>query len=205
MKRPFSLSVTLVTAGILFSLGAMFFTSYSYLRNNSSMVKETRSRGIARPQDAPPPDSATAPSPGEQTRSEISEQQTKELLELMRALQSSPNDADVLRRIGEFFLSTRDLKRATFFLNRALLSRPSDTRSLCLLGIAHSRQDRIPEATKSFEDVLQIKKDLEAMYYLAIIYKRHNGKKTEAETLLRSIIASPEADADILDRAKSEL
>ena len=205
MKRPASLRVTIVTICVLFSLTGMLLASYQ--QSDRSMVKETRSRGMddARPQEPPPSGGASAPPPGGPPRLEISEQKTDELVDLMRTLQSNPNDADALRGIGEFFLSTRELGRAVFFLNRAVLSRPNDTRSLRLLGIAQYHQNKIEEAAKSFEDALRIKEDLEAMYFLAIIYKYHSGKKAEGEALLRKIIASPESGPDILAKAKAEL
>ena len=201
MKRLASLNVTFVAVCILFSLTGMFLASY--FQNNFSTVKETRGRGIvsARPEETP---SAGASAPGG-TQADITEQQAGDLTELMGKLKSSPNDADALRQIGEIFISAQDWGRAEFFLSRAVLSRPKDIRPLYLLGISQYQQNKIEAATKSFEDLLQIKEEPTAMYNLAIIYKYNAGKKAEAEALLRKIIAFPGADANTVAKAKAEL
>lgn len=198
MRRPVSLSVVFVTACVLFSLAGMFLASY--FQSNFTTVKETRSRGIvsANPE-------GTRPAPPEGALPENLEQQASDLTELMGKLKDSPNDADVLRQIGEIFISAQEWGRAEFFLGRAVLSRPGDIRPLYLLGVVQYQQDKIEAAAKSFEELLQIREVPAVMYNLAIIYKYHAGKKAEAAALLRKIIASPEADADTVSKAKAEL
>ena len=203
MNRPASLNIMFVAVCIVFSLTGMFLASYFH--NNFSAVKETRSRGIvsSRPEEASP-GGAAAPLSGA-AQADISEKQASDLTELMGKLKSSPNDADALRQIGEIFISVQDWGRAEFFLGRAVLSRPKDIRPLYLLGICQYQQNKIEAAAKSFEDLLQIKEEPTAMYNLAIIYKRHAGKKAEAEALLRKVIAFPGVDADTVAKAKAEL
>ena len=132
-------------------------------------------------------------------------EQVDELMEQMAKLKESPNDAAALLKTGEIFVAARDWKRAEVFLGRAVLSRPGDTRPRYLLGVCLYQQNKFDEASKAFEELLAIKEDPSAMYNLSIIYKYHMGRKADAEPLLRKIIASPEADADTVAKAKAEL
>ena len=205
MTRPASPGLSFVTACLLFGLTAMLVASY--FQNTLSTVKETGGRGIvaAKPEKTAPPLAGAGFPASPAGRKELSEQQSSEMMDLMRIIQNTPNDADALRKIGEIFISTQEWSRAEVFLGRAVLSRPKDLHTLFLLGISQYQQDKCEAAAKSFEDLLQIKEDPATMYNLAIIYKYHKGKNADAESLLRKIVASPEADAETIDKAKAEL
>ena len=118
MNRPASFSITFVAVCALFSLLAMFVTSFSQM--NLSTVKETRSRGIVntKPEDMTPSPGGMATLPEGEAKLAVTEQQADELTELMRKLQSAPNDGEALRRIGEIFIAAQDWNRAEVFLGR---------------------------------------------------------------------------------------
>ena len=200
MSRPASPSVIFVAACVLFGLAGMLFVAF---KTDLSMVKETRSRGnVGAMSEASAPEQSSGPTEADLP---ADKEQVDELMGLMAKLRESPNDADALRKTGEIFVAARDWKRAEVFLGRAVLSRPGDTRPRYLLGVCLYQQNKFDEASKAFEELLVIKEDPSAMYNLAIIYKYHMGKKAEAEALLRKIVASPEADADTVGKARAEL
>ena len=136
---------------------------------------------------------------------ELSEQQMDELAVLMGKLQSSPHDVDILMEIGGIFLAAKDWERAEAFLNRAVMSRPADTGPRYLLGIVLHQQGKIQEAAAAFEALLVLEEDPAAQYNLAVIYKYHLDKADEAQALFEQIVASPDADADTVERARKEL
>ena len=200
MSRPASPAVVFVAACVLLGLAGMLFVAFT---SDLSLVKETRSRGnIGAMSEASAPEKPSGPSEADLP---ADKEQADELMNLMGKLKESPNDADALRKTGEIFVAARDWKRAEVFLGRAVLSRPGDTRPRYLLGVCLYQQNKFDEAAKTFEEVLVIREDPSAMYNLAVIYKYHMGKKTEAEALLRKIVASPKADADTVAKARAEL
>lgn len=194
MNRSASYTASFVAACALLSLLAMFITSFSTM--NRSLVKETRSRGVM---------SAGAGETPADGLASLPEGAADKLSELMSTLQSSPNNADALREIGEIFIAAKEWLRAEAFLSRAVLSRPADIRPRYLLGISQYQQNKIEAAANTFEDLVSIREDPGAIYNLAIIYKYHTGQKDKADELLRKIIATPGADADTVGRAKAEL
>ena len=200
MSRPASPAIFFVAACVLFGLAGMLFVAF---KTDLSMVKETRSRGnVGAMSEASAPEQPSGPSEADLP---ADKEQVDELMGLMAKLRESPNDADALCKTGEIFVAARDWKRGEVFLGRAVLSRPGDTRPRYLLGVCLYQQNKFDEAAKAFEELLVIKEDPSAMYNLAVIYKYHMGRKAEAETLLRKIITSPEADADTVGKAKAEL
>ena len=153
------------------------------------------------PTDNRPTPSAAAPAP----EPALTEEQTEALNALMNTLQNSPHDADTLMEIGGIFLAAMDWARAEIFLNRAILSRPADTGSRYMLGIALYQQERIQEAAAAFEELLNLEKNAAAQFNLAVIYNYHLDKPNEARALFEQIAALPGADADTAKRARKEL
>ena len=135
----------------------------------------------------------------------LTEQQADALTSLMRKLQTEPNNADVLTELGESFLMAKEWSRAEAFLNRAMMNRPADIRPRYMLGICLYQQEKMDDAAKTFEELLEIKADPAAMYNLAVIYKYHSGEKEKAATLLNRVVSSPDADVDTVNLAKKEL
>jgi Flp pilus assembly protein TadD len=206
MNRPTPLIVRFAALCILFGIVVMVFVSSFGTR--PALVKETRGRGAsalqAEPAASSPDDGLIVPR-AKEALADVPEERGDELMELMRKLQAAPNDADVLLQLGDTFIAIRDWRRAEVFLGRAVLSRPKDTRPRYLLGICQYRQNKFEEAARSYEELILLKEEPAAMYNLAVIYKYHTGKKAEAESLLRRILSSPEADADTVGKAKAEL
>lgn len=161
-------------------------------------------RGTATRDAAPPPMELSTPAEGDAAPA-LTEQQADDLSELMRRIQANPQDGEALAEIGEAFLSTKDWARADAFLSRAISAAPADTRPRYLMGISLYQQGRMAEAAGVFEKLLDIKKDAAAQYNLAIIYKYHLDKITDARTLLRDIVDSGTADAATVEWAKKEL
>jgi predicted Zn-dependent protease len=132
-------------------------------------------------------------------------EQADEMAALMRTLRDNPNDADNLNKIAEIFIQAGDWTRAEIFLNRALLSRPSDLRPRFLLGISLYRQNKIREAADIFEELLKSKEDPDTLYNLAVIRKYHLNDKAGAEELLRRLLALDDAPPETLEKARREL
>lgn len=190
---------------VLFLLGllTMFAASLHSVMSKLDIAKPGEP-GVSVEATTPTKDVA-AGSPEAQTDLVLSEDQADSLTGLMRQLQTNPNDADALIEIGESFLMAKDWKRAEVFLNRAILSRPSDIRPRYMLGVSLYQQDKIQDAAHVFEELLEIEDAPAAQYNLAIIYKYHLDKIKEAEALFKKIAAAPDVDPETLNRANKEL
>ncbi len=188
---------------LLFLLGflAMFAASVHAFLNAPDSAKPDMPAAAAK--SGPEPKSGT--NPPEAAGSALSEQQAEDMTALMRKIQGNPNDAEALMAIGETFLLAKEWSRAEVFLGRAVMSKPSAARPRSLLGVCLYQQGKMQEAARTFEEALEMENDPAALYNLAVIYKYHLDKTGEAKTLLERILASPEADADALARAKKEL
>lgn len=186
-----------VVVFLLASLLAMFITSFISIKGKiegrlqqSSQPTAARDAAGARPGS---PDAGLSP------------EQSEAVVGLMQELQANPNNADALTGLAEIFMSAQEWGRAEVFLERAILSRPGDTRPRYMLGIARFKQNRPADAAKSFEELLQLKEDPAAMYNLAILYKHHLGRPEEALPLLQKALASPQTDEALAARIKDEL
>ena len=191
---------------MLLSLGAMFIASFQSLMENHT-VKETRSRGnVSTPPEGMP---ATPPAMGKlpegDTNLAMTEQQADDITELMRKLQTNPNDTEALIALGDIFMTAQEWARAEVFLTRAMVSKPAETKPRYMLGICQYRQDKMKDAAKTFEDLIAINEDPAVMFNLAVIYKHHLGQADKAKELLHKIIDSAEADTDTIGRAREEL
>lgn len=161
-------------------------------------------RGVAARDAAPEPMPPQGLAEGD-TSLALTEQQADDLTELMRRIQANPQDAEALTEIGEAFLMTKDWARAGVFLARAVAAAPDDIRPRYMMGISLYQQSNMPEAAKIFEELLAIKDDTAAKYNLAVIYKYHLNKASDAHALFHAIAESKEADTDTRERAKKEL
>lgn len=188
---------------ILLGLLSMFAASFLSLVNFESNAPAGHS--AAPPLADAPPEQGMSGLPDADPALSLTEQQADAMTGLMRRLQSNPTDADALTEIGEIFVMTQDWNRAEVFLTRAVLSRPGDIRPRYMLGVAQYRQERMDEAAKTFEELLAVKEDPAAMFNLAVICKYHLNRQDRAVELLRKVAASPEADADTVQKAKTEL
>lgn len=135
----------------------------------------------------------------------LSEEDADELSKLMGRIKENPNDAKALRETGEFFVRARDWKRAEFFLDRAVLSNPSDIGARDSLGISQYQQGAVTNAAKTYEELLAIREDPRALYNLAIIYKYRMNRPRDARALLQKALDSPDLDAEIRVRVQREL
>lgn len=162
---------------------------------------EVRTRGMAPEADGAAQQSAEATGP----EFALSDEQMAEVSELMGKLKDNPNDAETLTAIGSTFLSAKDWNRAEFFLGRAVLSRPAHIKSRYMLGIAQYRLGKLPEAVKSFEELLAIEEDPSTLYNLGIIYKYQANNQQRAQELFNKLIASDTADPDVVEKARKEL
>ena len=187
----------------MFVLGAvsagralMMASSISQLVTHPLAHTESRGSGVAAQQ---------APADGAMPEFALNEELAGEVSALMSRLKENPNDAETLTALGDAFLRARDWNRAEVFLTRATLSKPGDIRPRYMLGIAQYQQGRLAEAVTTFEQLLTIQEDPATLYNLAIIYKYQVKNAARAEELLKRAVASPEADADVVEKAKKEL
>ena len=181
------------------SLVLMVCISLSQMVFHPLVSSESRSRGLSSS------DTGQTPEEGAMPEFAMSEQLAGEVTELMAKLKDNPNDGETLTALGDTFLRARDWNRAEVFLVRAGLSRPSDVRPRYLLGIAQYQQGKLTEAVATFEELLQIKDDPTTLYNLAIIYKYQLNNPGRAEELLKKAVESPDADADVKEKARKEL
>lgn len=143
--------------------------------------------------------------PTPETGMSLNEEDADELSKLMGRIKENPNDAMALRDTGNFFLRARDWKRAEFFLERAVLSNPSDNGARYSLGISQYQQGAVAKAAKTYEELLDLREDPRALYNLAIIYKYSMNRPEDARALLRKALDSPDLDAETRVRVQREL
>ena len=135
----------------------------------------------------------------------IPEESSEALVQLMRELQSDPQNSKALTGIAQLFMANQEWARADVFLERAIVSKPSDTQPRYMLGISRFKQNRPEEAAKTFEDLLAIQADPAAFYNLAILYKHHLGQPEKATDLLQKALEVPDIDKDLADMIRNEM
>lgn len=182
---------------MLAGIAALFIASFMYIIQELNLVIDPRAQRSA-PQaeeSAPPAGMGFA----------ISPEATDELGKLMTNLQRNPNDPAVLLQIADIFMSAGEWARAESFLQRAVLSAPGNTDARIMLAISRFQQGNFQNAAQTLEELLDIKKDPIAMFNLGIIYKHNLAEPAKAEKLFRDIIASPDAEPEVVEKAKAEL
>ncbi len=192
--RPLRIGILAI---LLAGMCAMFGTVLIYRIDHGSLTEE-----IGRPQakrDAP------ADSPEPNMGFALSEQQTDDLGKLMAKLQAEPKNPALLMEIGGLFMEAKEWDRARFFLSRAVVAAPADTRPRYMLGISLFRLGNAPEAAKVFEDMLELKDEPAARFNLAVLYKYHLNRPEDAKKQLEIVASSPDADADLAAQARAEL
>ncbi len=212
MSRPLLFSRLFVLSSLGLGLALMAILAFGSLAEKP-LSSEVRSRGKASqnaegggmPQASDQAGNAGAAAQGPSPEFTLTDEYAGEVSELMQKLQANPNDGDTLTTLGETFLKAREWTRAEIFLNKAILSKPADIRPRYALGIAQYQQGRLPDAIKTFEELLNVKKDPATLYNLAIIYKYQMGNLKRAEELLREAASSPDADKEIQEKAQAEL
>ena len=191
--RHRSLIHLLMLAGI----AALFITSFVYIIQDLNLVIRPQTQ-----RNAPPPQEEGPPAG---MGFAISPEATDELGKLMTNLQRTPNDPAVLVQIADIFMAAGEWARAESFLQRAIISAPGNTDARIMLAISRFQLTNYESAAQTLEELLDIKKDPIAMFNLAIIYKHHLTEPAKAEQLLRDIIASPDAEPEVIEKAKAEL
>ncbi len=202
MSLP-SLPLRMGLLGLLvLGLGAMLYAALDYRFSHGSLVEDLATASTPQAgRDAP----AEAPEPSMGMGFALSEKQTDDLGKLMARLQAEPKNPDLLIEIGGLFMEAKEWDRARFFLSRAVVSAPADTRPRYMLGISLFRLGNAQEAATVFEDLLELRDEPAARFNLAVLYKYHLNRREDAKKQLEAIVASPDTDADMIAQAKAEL
>ncbi len=208
------LSRKTVILAVLLACVAMFAASFRHMLNSGAQEQPrpqaTRDAG----------EGSLAEGAAPQAGMGFGGKEADKLTEMMAMLQQNPNNPEVLREIGRFFMDAEEWQRAQAFLEKALLAKPSDTRPMYLLGICQFRQGDAIAAAKTFENLIQIAPDPSAMFNLALLYKHHlpgneaaakafsmtdDQMRERAALLLRKVVDSPDAGSDLASWAREEL
>lgn len=198
---PLSLRMGLLGLLVL-GLGAMLYAALDYRFSHGSLVEDLAAASTPQARrDAP----SEAPEPSMGMGFALSEKQTDDLGKLMARLQAEPKNPDLLVEIGGLFMEAKEWDRARFFLSRAVVAAPADTRPRYMLGISLFRLGNAQEAATVFEDLLELRDEPAARFNLAVLYKYHLNRPDDAKKQLEALIASPDADADTIAQAKAEL
>lgn len=205
------LSARIVAAFLCLSLAAMFTASFRATFSGLSLVEEIPMRGMPEGQGSMPPEGPSAPrdaaavDAGSGMGFALSDKQSSAVSELMAKLRANPNDAATLMEIGDVFMTVEDWSRAQVFLKRAMISAPSDIRPRFMNAVCQFRMGAPKDAAETFESLLEIKKDPQAMYNLGLLYKYHLQQPDKAKALFAGIAASPDADEELIAKARKEM
>ena len=130
---------------------------------------------------------------------------TDELTHLMALMKEDPNNVGVLKQLTDFFIRQQDWNRAGFFVQKAQVVAPSDPQVLYMHGIILFNEQKPAEAVEVFESLIALEDDASARYNLGIIYKHFLKQPDKAKPHFEALLANPKADAELKQRAQTEL
>jgi tetratricopeptide (TPR) repeat protein len=99
----------------------------------------------------------------------------------MQKMKSDPNNTDTLLELARLFSDQGNTEEAEELLQRALINAPSDSRPPYFMGILFAQQNKWTEAAQQLERSIQLGDDAFARYSLAVIYRYHLNRETDAK------------------------
>lgn len=115
-----------------------------------------------------------------------------------KAISLAPNDLNLLLSAGAQYWQMRRMDAACDCFERATAANPSSFQARQLLATSLEKKSRLDEAFETIETYLSSNpKEGRALYFKAFLLHR-KGLNKEAETLLRALVQSAGAKADIL-------
>ena len=212
----------LAAAGLV----VILLTSLVYLFNAGSMVKQT---GLPVPSDrvaARPLDSGQMPAEIPQAMLEALAQRGLSLADLgmggvpaasgtaqnnagleslIQELQTKGDDLDTLLDLAEMFTNLGDLANAQTFVNRALVSAPSEPRSYYQQGRIYQSRGSFQQAADLMELSLSMGDSAQVRHDLALIYADALNNKVKAVEHLSAALALPNLSPELRAHYQEEL
>ncbi len=199
------ISTRLISAVLLASLAVMLIISMRATFTEVSLVEENNVAGMPEPRgNMPPANAPSMPAPNSMGFA-LNDKQSDSVSQLMEKLRENPNDSKTLMELGDVFMTAEDWSRAQVFLKRAIVSAPGDVRPRFMTAVCEFRMGNPAGAAETFESLLDLKREPQAMYNLALLYKYHLQQPTKAKALFEEIIASTEAGVDLMIKTKQEM
>ena len=136
----------------------------------------------------------------------LSPEENAELARLMGVLRQSPSDVNSLLAIADLFSRNKDWRNALAFFDRAAQAAPSDMRPWYFRGVALAGIQDYAGAAAAFEHALErVLGNDSIRYNLAVLYRYHLNRPSEAASLFGAIVASPAAPESLKARAREEV
>jgi len=129
-----------------------------------------------------------------------------QLRELMRKMETDPNDPKVLLELANTFMMMQAWDKSLEFVTLAAKAAPEDPNVHRAMGMVRFERKEYDLAKKSFDTVL--KKDPEdvlAHYNMGILLKHYMKKPAEGDAHFRRVVQLNPKDQDVLKSAQEEL
>ena len=128
------------------------------------------------------------------------------LRELMRKMETNPEDPKILFELGNTFMMMQAWDKALEFLEHAAKNAPNDMETQKALGMVRFELKQYDQAKKIFDKVLAKNPDDALTHYnMGILLKHYMNKAGEAEPHFRKVVQLAPKDADVLKSAQEEL
>lgn len=128
------------------------------------------------------------------------------LRELMRKMETNPEDPKILFELGNTFMMMQAWDKALEFLEHAAKNAPNDMETQKALGMVRFELKQYDQAKKIFDKVLAKNPDDALTHYnMGILLKHYMNKPGEAEPHFRKVVQLAPKDADVLKSAQEEL
>lgn len=128
------------------------------------------------------------------------------LRELMRKMETNPEDPKILFELGNTFMMMQAWDKALEFLEHAAKNAPNDMETQKALGMVRFELKQYDHAKKIFDKVLAKNPDDALTHYnMGILLKHYMNKAGEAEPHFRKVVQLAPKDADVLKSAQEEL
>ena len=130
----------------------------------------------------------------------------RKIMELMQHLQKNPHDADALLALSGRFMEMRAWDQARDLLTRLLVTEPSNTSALRMLGVCLFELGDYAASAQTFETVLALgEKDAEAHFNLGILYSRFLDQPAKGKEHFETVLELPEANQEAKTMARHAL
>ncbi len=136
---------------------------------------------------------------------EVSQELATRAGELMRKMQTNPNDAEVLLELSFLFLEAEDYLAMLNFANRASVLDPMNAKAAYFAGIAHSQLQEFDQAIQQLERSLFLQEEPATHQNLASIYLYNLDKKEKAKEHFEKALQFPQIPEDLKTKIEEEL
>jgi cytochrome c-type biogenesis protein CcmH/NrfG len=130
----------------------------------------------------------------------------QEIMELMQHLQENPHDSDALLALSGRFMEMKAWDQSRDLLTRLLVTEPSNTSALRMLGVCLFELKDYATSAQTFETVLALgDKDAEAHFNLGILYARFLDNADKGKEHFEAVLNVPGANTEAREMARHAL